>query len=466
MAKITSVFSDNLIAYEGITTADGGVAGITLIDTVLTTKPDYNGNLLVITSGTYKGQAADINGTTLLGTVTPHTPFGGVILAGTSFTIYGIRAVPAEVEDLTDIVKEVNFDDMVFVDDLLGVNSTAYPYGTPTHPTSSPENAVIIATARNLKKIYVKGSHNLLGALSGYEVYGAIEYTSIVVNGQDISGTTFHNVSLGDTCVGGGGHIEAYESYLSDFEDFYGEFFNCMLRNTLLIHNAQNTTFHNCFTDVGGFTLDMTTAVHAISKTEFYHFSGEMTITDLTGGAIKISSSTGAEITIAASCTGGSIYIYGNANITDNSGAGCTVTHYDLIGRTKGLDDVHDDVGHVFDIVNAILTLTETGGVVSTSGAAEVDVYINNAPAGVYKPLILKIWFTNQTAAETVVIREKYRIEAGGGFIKADWDTFAGVQDPLLKNIQLDPTRFGVQVTIAKTAGADRDYKWEVIYDI
>ena len=123
-------------------------------------------------------------------------------------------------------------------------------------------------------------------------------------------------------------------------------------------------------------------------------------------------------------------------------------------------------VSNIFSLVNGMLVTTETGGEVSTNGAAEVNVYINNAPAGVYKPLIVKIWFTNQTAAETVIVREKYRIEATGGIIEGDAVTFAGVQDPLLKVIHLDSTRFGVQVTIAKTAGADRAYRWEAVYDI
>lgn len=123
-------------------------------------------------------------------------------------------------------------------------------------------------------------------------------------------------------------------------------------------------------------------------------------------------------------------------------------------------------IDQIFDQVNAILVTTETGGVVSTNGAAEVDVYINDTPAGVYKPLILKIWFTNQSAGETVVIREKYRIADGDGLELVDEETFAGLQDPVLKVIDLDPTRFGVAVTIAKTVGVDKGYKWEVIYDI
>ena len=123
-------------------------------------------------------------------------------------------------------------------------------------------------------------------------------------------------------------------------------------------------------------------------------------------------------------------------------------------------------VGSTFDIVNAILTLTETGGTVTTDGT-EQDLYINNAPSGVFYPKIVQIDFSNQTATETVVIREYYRIKSGGGLIKADERTFAGVQDPLLKNVTLEPNRFGVKVTIERTVvGTDRAYDWEAVYKI
>jgi len=87
----------SLISYSGTTTADGAPGGLTLVDTVLTTKPDFNGNLVIITSGDYEGQARDINGITTGGTVTPASAFGGRIVEGTTFVIVGIRTVPAEV---------------------------------------------------------------------------------------------------------------------------------------------------------------------------------------------------------------------------------------------------------------------------------------------------------------------------------------------------------------------------------
>jgi len=119
----------------------------------------------------------------------------------------------------------------------------------------------------------------------------------------------------------------------------------------------------------------------------------------------------------------------------------------------------------IFNLVNAILTTTETGGTVTTTGpGTEDNVYINNAPAGVYEPLIVKIDFTGQTVAETVTVRTYYRYNAGGGWILEDTNTFAGVQAEPSKRIPLDPCRFGIRVTMERIAGAAQNYDWYVVY--
>lgn len=117
----------------------------------------------------------------------------------------------------------------------------------------------------------------------------------------------------------------------------------------------------------------------------------------------------------------------------------------------------------IFDLVNAMLVTTETGGTITTDGN-EQDVYINNAPAGVYEPLKVMIDMTAQLAAGTVVVRTYYRIAPAGGLIMKDEVTFAGVQDPELKNIELEPNRYGIRVSLQRTAGAATDYPWAVFY--
>jgi len=81
----------------------------------------------------------------------------------------------------------------------------------------------------------------------------------------------------------------------------------------------------------------------------------------------------------------------------------------------KGL--VENILEYVTNIYAAIFTLTETGGTLTTDGT-EQDVYINNAPAGLYTPKLCAIDFTNSQAGETIIVRVYYRLKSGGNLIK------------------------------------------------
>jgi len=88
---------ESLVVYRGETTAPGAGDGSTLICSDLTSRPDYDGCLVVIKSGSYIGQPRQINGATTGGTVIPDIPFGGQIVTGIKFAILGIRVNIVEV---------------------------------------------------------------------------------------------------------------------------------------------------------------------------------------------------------------------------------------------------------------------------------------------------------------------------------------------------------------------------------
>ena len=69
------------------------------------------------------------------------------------------------------------------------------------------------------------------------------------------------------------------------------------------------------------------------------------------------------------------------------------ILHESVVSDSATIDDI-------FDIVHAILTLTETGGTVTTDGN-EQNLYINNAPAGVFAPEICQVAFPNPTAVRS-----------------------------------------------------------------
>ena len=143
-------------------------------------------------------------------------------------------------------------------------------------------------------------------------------------------------------------------------------------------------------------------------------------------------------------------------------------TVYGVVG---GLSNIKKKVNLIFDIVNAILKLTETGGSITPTDATENTVYINDDPLGVYEPRKVKIDCSNMAWGDIVVLRWYERLNNGGGLILKDEWRLEDVQDPDLgkppiKNIELEPNRFGVHVTLAQIAGTYRSFDWEVFYAV
>jgi len=84
-----------LRVYASSATSDGAAGGTTIVCSDLTSMPDYDGNLVILTSGTYKGKASFINGATDGGTITVFDAFGGIIKSGDKFAIFGIKGASA-----------------------------------------------------------------------------------------------------------------------------------------------------------------------------------------------------------------------------------------------------------------------------------------------------------------------------------------------------------------------------------
>lgn len=116
-------------------------------------------------------------------------------------------------------------------------------------------------------------------------------------------------------------------------------------------------------------------------------------------------------------------------------------------------------------VTDALGILEETGGTFTTDGNEQI-VYVNETPAGVFRPVCVKINVTNHTAAETIVIREYYREASGGAYLREDTLTFAGAITEESITVDLDPNRFGVKLTLQLTAGSNYSLTWEVYYKV
>ena len=129
------------------------------------------------------------------------------------------------------------------------------------------------------------------------------------------------------------------------------------------------------------------------------------------------------------------------------------------------LEDVIANVRVILAAANSLAVLEETGAALTSDGT-EQNVYVNETPAGVFRPMCVKLDCTNQTATETVVIRTYYRIAPAGAYVLQDTLTYVGAISPELVNIDLEPNRYGIRVTLELTAGTNREYTWEVCYKI
>lgn len=143
----------------------------------------------------------------------------------------------------------------------------------------------------------------------------------------------------------------------------------------------------------------------------------------------------------------------------------------DIATLQDAVDDLDDDVVLVQEDVNAIREVTDSEAILTevadtiTTDGTEQTVYTEENPAGIFEPRLFSLDFTNHTGTETLVVRVYRRIVAGGAMIEFSDTPFAGVQDPLGKDVDLSPNRYGIRITIEKTAGTNRAYDWEIFYE-
>ncbi len=162
--------------------------------------------------------------------------------------------------------------DAVYVDGVFGSAGTAWPIGQPQTPVDNIEDAVLIATARNLRTIKLVNpddSFTLSADLEVFEVIGSVRdqrMASINPNNVWLDRSIFRNV-----VINGQMRLDTGATFI-DCEidtDMQGDgfFYNCMIFDITLT-GAAEAWFYNCFSD------EDTLAIIASSATSKFHFVG------------------------------------------------------------------------------------------------------------------------------------------------------------------------------------------------
>jgi len=87
------------------------------------------------------------------------------------------------------------------------------------------------------------------------------------------------------------------------------------------------------------------------------------------------------------------------------------------------------------------------------------------APMAVFKPTKIKVDCSNMNWGDSTILRWYERMAGGGGYVQKDELQLDDLQTIPLKNIELEPNRHGVRITLQQTAGVNRAYPWEYLWE-
>jgi len=98
----------SLRVFASSATDPGNGGGTTIVCSGLPTVADFDGNVVVITSGEYKGESRTISLTTTGGTITVDSAFSGQIDEGVKFGIFALRPDAVAVGDIAADVGDAS----------------------------------------------------------------------------------------------------------------------------------------------------------------------------------------------------------------------------------------------------------------------------------------------------------------------------------------------------------------------
>jgi len=451
-----------LISYQGITSAAGAASGLTLVCADLANEPSYDGLLLKIRSGGAAGQVKPIYVHGAGGVLTFATPWtdntGAVvqITAGTLFDILSISGggggpAPSPKEGISyyGIVDAVPGAQQFTIGSLAGLGAGKFADVTNPYYVFVLRDAGGAGAAPQGEQLPVTAYATATGIFTTAAFTADIAVgDEILILHPDIASVLVILAGLGVPGVDGiinllmrdvvGNKADTADYTIGATQSSLVRLVKGILGVTVIAEGTLTTSSATVPADTG--------------RTEGNeYFKGHLLMT-LTG-AVAFQPRPIRQFTSVTDVF----------TLDEPFTAAPGLVDYVIIASDYPVQRLID----IFNIVNAMLVTTETGGTITTDGAVQ-NVYINNAPAGVYEPLAVTLNLTNMTAAETIVVTLSYRNRPGAAMVVYDQVTYVGNQPATSEGIIVDliPNRYGVLVTLQATAGGPIDIDWDVIYRV
>jgi len=343
-----------------------------------------------------------------------------------------------------------------------GAVGTAQGRGTADDPVATLAQALALAVELGYRIIRTRlRAETLADDLENYVVIGdgLFDVTNAWdLNAQRVEGSWLEGLLI--TGEQGGASAYFRNCIFRNGEELFGKFDSCTFILLNHIADDSDSIIRDCiFTG----SLDMDDPGTLLLA----NASGTVQLTNLGGGTVNVYSMGGLDLTLAASCIGGTVNVYGNVRLTDNS-AGTTVNDYSVRGRiqalqggTETLESLHDELKEILDLARS----AQSGATVMT-GAVQTLYEESGTVPFEFRGGWIDFTGCNFGGGENTTVNLDVKYTSGGGYITVGTATFLGVALPVpvmrripnavdfvAMDIQLPiPNIYGVRVTAQQAA--------------
>jgi hypothetical protein len=96
-----------------------------------------------------------------------------------------------------------------------------------------------------------------------------------------------------------------------------------------------------------------------------------------------------------------------------------------------------------------------------TTAATETDIVLDEVTGNPQRHLEGYIDLSSLAAGDTIIIRQYMKIAPAGAYVKYAEESYSGPVDPPLLYVITKPARYGIRITVQRTAGVDRNLTFQ-----
>jgi hypothetical protein len=238
----------------------------------------------------------------------------------------------------------------IWIDTVNGTSGTVNNVnGVADNPVDNIADANTLATSLGLSKFYIMSGSTITFATSQQnQVFEGFNWT-LVLNGQDVSGSIIMGaISITGICTGATAP-EFKDSMLGAITIPPSHFTNCGLMGTITAGSAGNFYFDKCHSMVAGTStpvFDFGSGLNA-SNLNFRLYSGGIEVKNMGAGSgsYNMSLEGFGQLVINANCSATSlIAVRGHFTITDNASGAVTLSNLAMFDHNTIIDDILTDV--------------------------------------------------------------------------------------------------------------------------